>query len=88
MGAMFAWATPDYLLDYMTLEEVIFYYGRGISFENDKAETVATAIISKLNEALGGKKQKTKEPQPKIPDTPDKEAFYKHYGDQIIRPGK
>ena len=80
MGQMFAWATPGYLLDYMTLEEVFFYYERGMKFEEYRAQL----IISKLAEALDGKKKVDKGRK----EGPDKAAFYKHYGDKIERPGK
>jgi len=83
MGQMFAWATPDFLLDYMTLEEVIFYYNQGLEFE----EMRASLIISKLAEALDDKKKQKKPPRLNR-EAPDKAAFYKHYGDKIERPGK
>lgn len=80
MGRMFAWATPDFLLDHMTLEEVIFYYEQGLKFEEFEAELV----VAKLGEALSGKK-KNKGPQS---DKPDKAAFYRYYGNKIERPNK
>lgn len=79
MGLMYAWATPKYLLDYMTLEEVFFYYEKGADFEELKAEL----LVSKIAEALEGKKNKKKDPE-----KPDKEKFYQYYGDYIKRPDK
>ena len=80
---MFAWATSEYMLNYMTLEEVFFYYEQGIKFEEFRAQL----IISKLGEALDGNKKKRQLKGPND-DKPDKQKFYKHYGDQIERPGK
>lgn len=56
------------------------YLDYGLEFE----EFRAALIIQKLNEALDGKKTSRK----KGPDSdkPDKQAFYKHYGNQIKRP--
>lgn len=79
MGQMYAWATPEYMLDKMTLEEVFFYYEQGINFEEIKAELV----VAKLGEALEGKK-KNKQTN----DKPDKQKFYEYYGDSIERPDK
>jgi len=76
---MYAWATPEYLLDKMTLEEVFFYYDQGIRFEEFRAQL----IISKLGEALSDKKKKQ---SPKS-DKPDKAEFYKHYGGKIEHKG-
>lgn len=78
---MFAWATPEYLLDYMTLDEVFFYYQKGLEFEQTKGRF----IVNELGKALSGKDD-TKNKSDK-PDKPDKEAFYKYYGDKIERPG-
>ena len=79
---MFAWATPEYLLDYMTLEEVFFYYDSGMEME----EVRASLIIQKLGEAL--EEPKNEKPSPKQGDKPDKKAFYKRHGDKIKRPDK
>ena len=82
MGQMYAWATPKYLLDHMSIEEVFYYYDNGIEFEELKARL----LINKLGEAMEDpKKKKEKSPRP---DKPDKEAFYKRHGDKIERPGK
>ena len=81
MGQMYPWATPEHLLDRMSLEEVFFYYEQGLKFE----EYRATLIISKLGEALDDKPKK-QAPSPQQSDKPDKAKFYKHYGDKIKRP--
>ena len=80
---MFAWATPKYLLEYMTLDEVIFYYDTGMEME----EVRASLIIQKLGEALEDPKEKKPSPG-QSNDKPDKEAFYKRHGDKIKRPNK
>lgn len=86
MGKMYAWATPDYLLDHMSIEQVFYYYDKGIEFEQEIAENQAYEILDKISIALGGKKKTAK----KGPDSdkPDKASFYKHYGDQIERGGE
>ena len=78
---MFAWATPEYLFDHMSLEEVFFYYQEGLKFE----EYRAGLIIHKLGEALDDKPKQQASP-PQQSDRPDKAKFYKHYGDKIKRP--
>ena len=85
MGAMYPWAKPEYLLDHMSLEEVFFYYGQGLKFEEYKAGL----IIHKLNEALEPDKGK-KKPKENTPsnDKPDKKAFYARHGARIKRPRK
>ena len=83
---MYAWARPDYLLDFMSIEEIFLYYDQGLQFE----EYRAGLIIHKLDEALDEKKQKkqaAKSPK-KGSDKPDKAAFYKRHGDKIKRPPK
>lgn len=82
MGNMYAWATPGYLLDYMTLNEVLYYYLEGMKFETLKAQM----IINKLAEALEDPKKKS-QASPR-PDIPDKKAFYKRHGDKIKRTPK
>ena len=56
------------------------YLDYGIEFEEIKA----ALLISKINDALGGKKQERK--RGPANDKPDKKEFYKHYGDKIKRP--
>ena len=83
MGSMYAWATPNFMLDYMSLEEVFFYYVEGVSFEGTRAQM----IINKLAEALEDPKKK-KQAVPLPSDRPDKKAFYKRHGSKIKRPPK
>jgi len=47
---MFSWATPEYLLDCMSIEQVIFYYDVG--WETKRTE--ATVYWGILGEALSG----------------------------------
>ena len=83
MGQMYAWATPGYLLDHMSIEEIFYYYDKGVEFEKLRAQFV----IEKLGEALEETKDK-KPPPKKSGDKPDKRAFYKRHGDKIKRPNK
>ena len=56
------------------------YLDYGLEFEEYKINL----FLSKINEALGGKKTiRKKGPES---DKPDKEQFYKLYGDKIKRP--
>lgn len=77
---MYAWARPDYLLDYMSIDELYMYLDYGLEFE----EYRAALIINKLNESMGGK-QTTRKKGPQS-DKPDLAEFHKHYGDKIKRP--
>ena len=74
MGSMYGWATPDYLLNHMTIEQIFLYYDYGIEFEEHKINL----LLAKVNEALGGKKL----PKRNQSQEPDKAAFKKAYGDQ------
>ena len=77
LGQMFAWATPEHLLDYMSIEEVFYYYDTGLMFEDFKAKL----LIANIADALRDKKTQP----PRKSDKPDKAKFYQHYGDQIER---
>ncbi len=80
LGAIYAWARPDYLLDHMSIDELYMYLDYGLEFE----EYRASLIVGKLNESMGGKRQ-TRKKGPES-DSPDKAEFYKHYGDKIKLP--
>lgn len=77
MGMMFAWATPNYLLDYMSIEEVFYYYDKGLQFEEFRAKLRAGWIGELFNEKKGS--------TPPRSDKPDKKKFNQIYGDQIER---
>lgn len=79
LGAMYAWATPEYLLDYLSIDEVFFYYDKGLLFEQFKSRL----LVNEISEALQDPKDK-KPPRNKS-DKPDKKAFYKKY--PVERPG-
>lgn len=78
MGCMYAWATPEYLLDYMSLEQIFLYYDNGLEFEQWKA----VIFLNEVGKALEGKQEL------ETGSRPDKEKFYKLYGDKIKRPPK
>lgn len=82
MGQMYAWAAPEYLLDCMSLEQVFFYYEKGLEFE----ELRAKLLIATLGDAMDPKNKSASKST--SDQTPDKEAFYEHYGDQIQRPDR
>lgn len=77
---MFAWATPEHLLDYMSIEEVFYWYDKGLRFEEFKAK-ILVGVISEAMEDPKNRKKTSKG------DKPDKKAFYSTYGDKIERPG-
>lgn len=89
---MYGWASPDYMLDCMTLLEIINYYENGIKFE----ETKSRILVGTLAEAMNGNETghtKTSSPSPQgkriyreDPDqTPDRKALHALYGDKIKR---
>jgi len=84
LGNMYAWATPEYLLDHMTFDQIVMYYEYGQEWEEQKANI----MVSRQAIGLFGAKEK---PKPKKSakdnsDKPDKEAFYKTYPNRIKRP--
>ncbi|MFJ5625449.1 hypothetical protein ACIQD3_22730 [Peribacillus loiseleuriae] len=82
MGSMFSWATREHLLDHMSLEQIFMYYDYGVEFEENKSNILVSRIAVGLFGAEEPKKPKEKD----YDDTPDREAFYKQYGDRIKRP--
>ena len=68
----------SYILDSLTLEQVVMLYDYGIEFE----ELRASILISKLSELLIGKKSKSKV-KDNSNDKPDKAEFYRRYGKRI-----
>jgi len=83
MGRLYAWATPDYLLDYMALDEIFDYYAYGINFEEKRANLLIEQV-GKALEGTGKQKSSTTSSSQK----PDKQKFYELYGDQIERTPK
>lgn len=78
---MYAWATPDYLLKHMSIEQIFMYYDYGIEHETNKANI----LVNRIAVGFFGVEEK----KPVIRDynpTPDKSAFYERYGDKIKRP--
>lgn len=78
---MFAWATPEYMLDHMSLEQIFMYYDYGLEHEENKANI----LVSRIAVGFFGAED-TRPKKKEYVDTPDKEAFYKQYGDKIKRP--
>jgi len=65
----------DYILDEITLDELVLIYKYGIEFEKTKS----IILLNTFAEALTGKKKE-------IGDKPDLKKFYKLYGDKIKTP--
>ena len=80
MGVMYAWATPDYLLDGMSMHQVLLYYEKGIEAQKNNAR-VFWAVFG---QAMNGDKQ-SQEPETGMDDTPDLQKFQQMYGDRIKR---
>ena len=75
--AIYGYSLP-YILDNLTLEQVVMLYDYGIEFE----ELKAGILIGKLSELLVGKKSKSKV-KDQSDDKPDKAEFYRRYGKNI-----
>lgn len=80
MGSMYAWATPDYLLDNMNIEQILMYYEYGLDHERNKATILTNRIAVGL---FGAEEPKQRDYNPK----PDKKKFYDKYGHVIKRNG-
>lgn len=78
VGAMYAWASPDYLLDHMSVEQILMYYEYGMEHEKNNAVILTNQIAIGL---FGAEEEEQRDYNP----NPDKKAFYKHYGDKIKR---
>jgi len=75
----------DYILDSLSLEQLVMLYDYGIEFENIKA----VILVNKIAEALSGKhKKNTKNIANSISDKPNLKKFNRLYGDRIKRPNK
>ncbi|XID91034.1 hypothetical protein ACF3MZ_21280 [Paenibacillaceae bacterium WGS1546] len=75
---MYAWATPEYLLDHMSFDQIIMYYEYGI----EQKEIESNILVGRLAVGLFGAKEK-----PKVKDDkPDRKAFHQAYGKKIKRP--
>ncbi len=75
----------DYILDSLSLEQLVMLYDYGIEFENTKAGM----LVNTIAEALSGKHKKpSKNDADHIPEKPNLKKFRKLYGDKIKRPNK
>lgn len=84
MGSMYSWASPDYMLKHMSIEQIFMYYDYGIEFEKNKA----TILTNRIAVGLFGAEE-TEKPKPRdYNPNPDKKAFYERYGDKIKRPDR
>lgn len=79
---MYAWATPEYMLDYMTFEQIIMYYEYGL----EQKEIESNILTNRLAVGLFGAKEKPKRLNRNYDDKPDRQAFYRAYGNSIKRP--
>jgi hypothetical protein len=65
----------EYVLDSLSLDQIILLYDYGLEFEKTKA----IILLNKLGEALSGKKSVVEDRQ----DSPDIKKFKKIYGNKI-----
>lgn len=71
------------MLDHMSLDQIFMYYDYGL----EQKEIESNILVNRI--AVGFFGVEDKKPKKRdYNDTPDKEAFYKHYGDRIKRPEK
>jgi hypothetical protein len=56
MGMLFAWATPEYLLDRMSLEQVVYYFNIGWEAKHTEAKVNWGTYGELLNENPKDKK--------------------------------
>jgi MoxR-like ATPase len=52
MGMLFAWATPEYLLDRMSIEQVISYYNEGWKAKQTEARVCGLLMSSGEDEQV------------------------------------
>ncbi|TGC08130.1 hypothetical protein [Methanolobus halotolerans] len=78
MGIMYSWATPDHLLNQMSMNQVMLYYEKGIK----AIELQARIFWGVLGEALSGQEKVSETDNG---DKPDLDRFYELYGNRIKR---
>ena len=87
MGAVYGWATPDYLLNHMTFDQIFTYYQEAWNL----ADTVSTLFVNKIIIAVVGEDNIKEKIESNKNDGPDKKGwsdpeFLKRNNDKIIRP--
>lgn len=97
MGFLYAWATPDYLLNQMSLSTISLYYVRGVDREMKRGERYGRESAIRFALYLSGqdydkilederKKEEKLKAVRKKNKGPDLESFEKLYGNKIKRP--
>ena len=79
---MYAWASPDYLLDHLSFDTILMYHDYGVEWEEQKANI----LTGRLAVGLFGAKEKPKVKRGGSSDRPDRAAFYKRHAKTIKRP--
>lgn len=85
MGAMYSWATPEYMLDHMSFPQIMMYYAYGMEHEENKSNI----LVGRIGVGLFGAKEQPKKERRVRGDgnqTPDRAAFREKYGNRIKRP--
>lgn len=85
MGAMYSWATPEYMLDHMSFTQIMMYYDYGMEHEENKSNI----LVGRIGVGLFGAKEQPKKERRVRGDgnqTPDRAAFREKYGNRIKRP--
>ncbi|MDP2217405.1 MAG: hypothetical protein Q8J68_08975 [Methanolobus sp.] len=78
---MYAWAAPEYILDQMSMEQVMMYYEKGVK----AVELQAKVFWSVLGQAMSGESGSESEKVSDNSDKPDLKRFHEIYGNVIKR---
>lgn len=84
---MYAWASPEYMLDHMSLDQILMYYDYGIEQEELKSNILVGRLAVGLFGAKENPEKTAKARRVESDQTPDRAGFYKRHGGRIKRPG-
>ena len=79
---MYAWATPEYMLERMSLVQIYMYYEYGL----EQKEIESNILVNRIAVGFFGAEEPKKSKSIDTNEKPDKAAFYETYGDKIKRP--
>jgi len=79
---MFAWATPEYLLDNMSLDQIIYYYNTGWETKQTEAKVHWGTYGSLMSESNSGTSLK-KQSRPNIEELRLHPGYENAYFDEV-----
>ena len=85
---MYSWATPTYLLDQMSVDQILFYYEKGLNFVELRSNlcwNVLGEAMQQSNKENGNNDRNSEELGIGDKDTPDIKRFHALYGDRVKR---